>query len=184
MQITIDTRDELTSQDKVILAALMGAALPATPGTVPAAEAEGLGPRLQREAKERAAADRKAKAAPKAAEPEPEPEEDEDDEPEVVEVTEPEPQPKRTRRPRAAKKPEPEPEPEPEEAEDEDEDEDDEEDLIGGTEPTLDDAVAQATELVGAGQGAKVKAALKKLGVARVSALKGKAIADFLAAIA
>jgi len=179
MQITIDTRDELTSQDKVILAALMGAALPATPGTVPA-EDEGLGPRLQREAKERAAADRKAKAAPKAAEPEPE--EDEDDEPEVVEVTEPEPQPKRTRRPRTGKKPEPEPEPEPEE--DDEDDEDEVEDLIGGGEPTLDDAVAQATELVGSGQGAKVKAALKKLGVARVSALKGKAIADFLAAIA
>jgi len=181
MQITIDTRDELLPVDRTVLAVLIGAqGLPATPGTVPAEE--GLGPRLQREAKERAAADRKAT---KTALPAPEEDEDEADEPEVVEVTEPEPQPKRAPRRRAAAKPKPEPEPEPEEDEDaESEDEGDEEDLIGGGEPTLDDAVAQATELVGSGQGAKVKAALKKVGAARVSALKGKAIAEFLAAIA
>lgn len=77
---------------------------------------------------------------------------------------------------RAAAKPAPAPAPEPE---DEPEDEDEDEDVVGGTAPTMGDAVARATELVGAGEASRVKAALADLGVKKVSELKG---ADDIAA--
>ena len=68
----------------------------------------------------------------------------------------------------------PKPEPEPEEA-------DEEETETSG--PTLDDAIAKATELVGAGKASDVKAALEAVGAPKVSALKGDAIAAFLEAL-
>lgn len=69
--------------------------------------------------------------------------------------------------------PEPEPEPEPED-----------DDLVGGTAPTMADAVARATELVGSGDAPRVKAALTDLGVKKVSELKSDDdIAAFVAAL-
>lgn len=68
---------------------------------------------------------------------------------------------------------EPEPEPEPED-----------DDLVGGTAPTMADAVARATELVGSGDAPRVKAALTDLGVKKVSELKSDDdIAAFVAAL-
>jgi beta-lactamase class A len=56
-------------------------------------------------------------------------------------------------------------------------------DLVGGA-PTMGDAVARATELVGAGEAARVKAALADLGVKKVSELKSdEDIAAFVAAL-
>lgn len=55
-----------------------------------------------------------------------------------------------------------------------------EEDLLGGDEPTMADAVALATELVSDGKAAKVKAALAEVGAKRVSELKGDGIATFV----
>jgi hypothetical protein len=51
------------------------------------------------------------------------------------------------------------------------------------TGPTLQDAVAKATELVSSGGAPKVKAALSSVGAKRVSELKGASIAAFLAAL-
>ena len=68
----------------------------------------------------------------------------------------------------AKTEPEPEPEPEPEE------------DLIGG-EPTVQDAIDRATELVNAGKQALVKAALKVVGADRVSNIPASKAAAFLA---
>lgn len=65
-------------------------------------------------------------------------------------------------------------EPEPEEEPDED--------LIGG-EVTVQDAVDKATELVGAGKQAVVKAALKAVGADRVSNIPASKAAAFLAAL-
>lgn len=50
--------------------------------------------------------------------------------------------------------------------------------------PSLEDAVALATELVADGKTADVKKVLAKLKVKRVSELEGDAIAEFLAAFA
>lgn len=59
-----------------------------------------------------------------------------------------------------------------------------EEDLVGGAEPTLQDAVDKAVDLVSKGQQALVKKALAAAGGARrVSELKGAAIGQFLAAV-
>lgn len=58
------------------------------------------------------------------------------------------------------------------------------EDLVGGAEPTLQDAVDKAVDLVSKGQQALVKKALAAAGGARrVSELKGAAIGQFLAAV-
>lgn len=57
------------------------------------------------------------------------------------------------------------------------------EDLLGGTEYTLKDAIAKATELVSNGRGAEVKAALAPTGAKKVSELKGDAIATFIQAL-
>lgn len=97
--------------------------------------------------------------------------------------------PKRTRRTRAqieadnakaaaeaAKDEEPEDAPEPE-ADDEDDD------LLGGGAPTLEDAVAKATELVSTGKSAVVKAALAEAKAKRVNELKGDQIQKFLDAL-
>jgi hypothetical protein len=56
--------------------------------------------------------------------------------------------------------------------EEEPEPEEDEDVLGGSAEYTMGDAVARATELVGDGQAARVKAALADLGVKKVSELK------------
>lgn len=90
------------------------------------------------------------------------------------------PAPKKAAKPakKAAAKPAPEPEPEPE-------DDDEGEDLLGGEDdaPTMDDAVARATELVGKGKSAQVKAALAEVGVKRVSDLSDDQVPAFLAAL-
>lgn len=52
-----------------------------------------------------------------------------------------------------------------------------------GDGPTLDDAVARATEMVGEQRTDEVKAALKVVGAKRVSELKGDQIAEFLAEV-
>lgn len=57
------------------------------------------------------------------------------------------------------------------------------EDIIGGPEATLEDAVSRATALVAAGKTAQVKAALATAGVKRVSELSGAKIATFLTAL-
>ena len=74
-----------------------------------------------------------------------------------------------------ASKPKPEPEPEPEADEDD-------EDLIGG-EPTVEDAVAKATEFVNSGKQAAVKAALKAVGADRVSNIPASKAGAFLEAL-
>lgn len=66
----------------------------------------------------------------------------------------------------AAKAPEPEPEEDPEEAEEEAADSDD---------PTLEDCIARAQELVGEKRTQEVKDAVAEIGVERVSKLKTKA---------
>jgi len=76
-----------------------------------------------------------------------------------------------------ATKPKPAPEPEPEE-----EEEEADEDLIGG-EVTVQDAIDKATELVGAGKQAVVKAALKAVGADRVSNIPESKAAAFIAAL-
>jgi len=58
--------------------------------------------------------------------------------------------------------------------------EEEDEDLVGGDSPTMEDAVARATELVSSGQAAKLKAALNKAGAKKVSELKPGDIAAFL----
>lgn len=73
-----------------------------------------------------------------------------------------------------AAKPKPEPEPEEEEEADED--------LIGG-EVTVQDAIDRATELVGEGKQALVKAALKAVGADRVSNIPESKAAAFIAAL-
>lgn len=84
-------------------------------------------------------------------------------------------------KPKAEPKPEPEPEPEPDpEPEPQDEPEEQQEPAAA----TLEDAVNKATELVGKGRIADVKAALKDLGVGRVSELKPKQYQAFLDAVA
>jgi hypothetical protein len=55
-----------------------------------------------------------------------------------------------------------------------------EEDLLGGTEPTMADAVALATKLVSEGSAAQVKEALAKVGAKRVSELTDDNIATFV----
>lgn len=50
-------------------------------------------------------------------------------------------------------------------------------------EPTMEDAVARATELVSEGRTADVKGALANLGVKRVSELEESQIAEFLEAV-
>jgi hypothetical protein len=78
----------------------------------------------------------------------------------------------------------PEPTPEPEEAEEADEaPEDEDEDLLGGDEPTMADAVELATKLVSGGEAPRVKAALADVGAKRVSELKGDDIATFVNAL-
>lgn len=77
-------------------------------------------------------------------------------------------------KPARAAKPAPEPEPEPEE----------DDDILGDNGPTLKDAVARATELVGEKKSAVVKEALKSVGVGRVSELSGDQIQEFLDALA
>ena len=77
-------------------------------------------------------------------------------------------------KPAAKPKPKPEPEPEPEEEADED--------LIGG-EVTVQDAIDKATELVGLGQQALVKSALKAVGADRVSNIPESKAAAFIAAL-
>lgn len=79
----------------------------------------------------------------------------------------------------AAAKPAPEPEvPSSEEAGD-----GGDEDLVGGTAPTMSDAVAAATKLVSSGGSAKVKAALEAVGAKRVSEMAESDIPAFLAAL-
>lgn len=85
-------------------------------------------------------------------------------------VTEPAKKPATKPATKPAPKPEPEPEPEEEAAED----------LIGG-EPTVQDAIDKATELVNGGKQALVKAALKAVGADRVSNIPAAKAADFLA---
>ena len=77
--------------------------------------------------------------------------------------------------PAPKKTPAPKPAPEPES----EDDEEDSEDLIGGG-LTVQDAVDKATELVNAGKGAAVKAALKAVGADRVSNLPASKVAQFL----
>lgn len=89
-------------------------------------------------------------------------------------VTEPAKAPAKAPAVKPAVKPEPEPEPE-EEAE-----ADDDADLIGG-EVTVQDAIDKATELVGQGKQALVKAALKAVGGDRVSNLPASKAAAFIA---
>lgn len=86
----------------------------------------------------------------------------------ALEAEAPKPAPKPTAKPKPAPKPAPEPEP--------DEDGDDE----GAAEYSLDDAVQVATKLVSKGKSSDVKAALTKLGVRRVSELKGGQIGEFI----
>ena len=57
-----------------------------------------------------------------------------------------------------------------------------EEDLLGGA-PTLEDAVAKATELVSSGQTATVKAALAAVGAKRVSEVKANQVQAFIDAL-
>lgn len=59
-----------------------------------------------------------------------------------------------------------------------------EEDLVGGGEPTMQDAVDKATAAISAGKQAEVKAALASVGAKRVSELHGANIAGFLTALA
>ena len=81
-------------------------------------------------------------------------------------------EPAKAPRPKAPAKPAPEPEPEPEE------------DLIGGDpEPTVEDAIAAATAAVNTGQRAVVMAALKSIGVDRVSNIPQSKVAAFLAGL-
>lgn len=70
------------------------------------------------------------------------------------------------------------------EAEVVEDDEDEDEDLVGGDEPTMADAVARATELVGEKRQQEVKDALAEFGVKRVSELKGGQIGAFLESLA
>lgn len=92
----------------------------------------------------------------------------------------PAPAPKKTAAKPAAKKAAAKPAPEPEPEDDEDEDED----IMGGDDaPTMDDAVARATELVGKGKSAQVKAALAEVGAKRVSDLSDDQVPAFLAAL-
>ena len=91
------------------------------------------------------------------------------DAPAATIVTEPAKKPAEPKK--APAKTEPEPEPEPEETD---------EDLIGG-EPTVQDAIDKATELVGQGKQALVKAALKAVGADRVSNIPASKAAAFLA---
>lgn len=62
-------------------------------------------------------------------------------------------------------------------------DEDAAEDLLGGDKPTMQDAVARATELISDGKTALVKGALAEAGASRVSELDDAGIATFLAAL-
>lgn len=71
-----------------------------------------------------------------------------------------------------------------EEAEAEADEDEPAEDLIGSEGPTLEDALAKATELMANGKASAVKAALAKTGEKRVSALTGNAIAVFMDALA
>lgn len=88
--------------------------------------------------------------------------------------------PRRTRRTRKAAA---EPVEAPADADD-DSSSDEDDDLIGGDdEPTLDDAVARAKELVQSGKGSEVRKALKETGASRVKDLEGDDIATFLAAV-
>lgn len=57
------------------------------------------------------------------------------------------------------------------------------EDVLGGGEATLEDAVARATALVSSGKTADVKAALAVVGAKRVSELSGAKIQGFLDAL-
>lgn len=58
------------------------------------------------------------------------------------------------------------------------------EDLLGGGDaPTMDQAVALATSLVGDGQTAKVKAVLTDLGIKKVTELSEDQIAGFIEAL-
>lgn len=84
------------------------------------------------------------------------------------------------RKVRGAKAAEPkeEPAPEPEPAAEEDD-----EDLLGTEGPTLEDAVARATALVSDGKAPDVKAALAKVGVARVSKLPADKVEEFIDAL-
>lgn len=94
--------------------------------------------------------------------------------PEPVEEAKPAPAKKAAAKKTTAKKAAAKPEPE--------EDEDEDEDLIGASQPTLQDAVELAGKLVASGKAADVKATLKELGVGRVSQLDGddEAIAAFV----
>lgn len=85
--------------------------------------------------------------------------------------------PTRSRTRKAAAKP-PEPEPEPQD------DATDSDDLIGDDEPTVDDAVKRAQDLVQAGKGPAIKKALTKVGAAKVRDLEGDQIQAFLDAVA
>lgn len=58
-----------------------------------------------------------------------------------------------------------------------------EEDLVGGGEPTLADAVERATSMVSAGQSAKVKEALAVVGAKRVSEIPEAQVSAFLEAL-
>lgn len=58
-----------------------------------------------------------------------------------------------------------------------------EEDLLGGSGPTMADAVALATKLVSEGQAAKVKEALAGVGAKRVSELTDDTIATFVSSL-
>ena len=58
------------------------------------------------------------------------------------------------------------------------------EDLVGGSAPTMSDAIAAATELVSNGGAAKVKKALAAVNVKKVSELPEEDIAKFLEALA
>jgi hypothetical protein len=70
---------------------------------------------------------------------------------------------------------EPEEPEESEESEESDESEESEDDA-----PTVDDAIALATEMVSNGKAKRVKAVLSELGVDRVSKLKGEQVAAFI----
>jgi hypothetical protein len=76
----------------------------------------------------------------------------------------------KTRSPKAQPAPEPEPE---------------DEDLLGGSDdsPTLEQAVARATQVVSEGGTATVKAALASVGAKKVSELSADKVADFMAAL-
>lgn len=84
------------------------------------------------------------------------------------------PKPRRTRKAVAPKEPEPEPSEDAESAD---------EDLLGDSAPTLDDAIDRATALVAEGKGKIIKAALAAVGAEKVREMDDSQVPAFLAAV-